>query len=307
MLLAGAIGEGDHDMARTAAVIDVGSNTVRLLVARCSASSLLPTHTERVRLGLAHEIEEDEAIGDANIAAAAEAVRDLCARARGCGAESVEVLVTAPGRQAQNGAELVEAIQRESGQRVRVLSAEEEARLAFAGAVAGAEPSARLVAVADLGGASTELAVGRPEAGPAWLRSIDLGALRLTARFLQAGQPDADQVDAARVAVAEAFAGTAPPLPGAALVVGGSARALGRVLGPILGRGELETAVSMLPLCPPDAIADRFGIGKRRAPLLLAAALILAEVQRRFAVPLLVVEGGIREGALLAQDEAAAA
>jgi exopolyphosphatase/pppGpp-phosphohydrolase len=51
----------------------------------------------------------------------------------------------------------------------------------------------------------------------------------------------------------------------------------------------------------------RFGVGKRRAPLLLAAALILTEVQRRLFVPLEVVPGGLREGALLATLDAAAA
>jgi hypothetical protein len=56
----------------------------------------------------------------------------------------------------------------------------------------------------------------------------------------------------------------------------------------------------MLPVCPHEALVRRFGVGRRRAALLLPAALILAEGQRRLLVPLLGGRGGVREGALLA-------
>ena len=264
------------------------------------------THTKRVKLDLGREIEEDGRISDQTVEAAAEAVGELCSDARGEDAESVEMIVTAPGRQAENGPELVEAIEHEVEHPVRQLSAEDEARFAFAGAVARAKPTAAVVAVVDLGGASTEIAVGRPEGEPAWLRSVDLGALRLHTRFLTDGAGE-DEVEAARAAVAEAFAGITPPLPGAALVVGGSARALAKVVGPELGAGELATAISVLPTCSQDQLVDRYGVGKSRAPLLLPAALILAEVQRRLVVPLRISEGGVREGALVLDEAEEAA
>src|SRR5205814_6561269 len=98
------------------------------------------------------------------------------------------------------------------------------------------------------------------------------------------------------------------PLPGAALAVGGSARALGRVVGRRLTKGELAAAASILPVCAPESLARRFGVGKQRAPLLLATALILSEVQQRLVVPLVVAGGGVREGALLlGRSEAEAA
>jgi exopolyphosphatase/guanosine-5'-triphosphate,3'-diphosphate pyrophosphatase len=294
-------------LSRTAAVIDVGSNTVRLLVARVGESELEEAHTERVQLGLGRELEAEGSLSAATVSATAEAVKQLCSGARARHAESVDVFVTAPGRQAENASDLVGALERAAGVRVRILSAEEEARLGFAGAVAVAAQTAPLVAVVDLGGASTEIAVGRPEAEPAWLRSVDLGALRLTERLLEEPHPSTEEVDAARAAVAEAFEGVVPPLPGAALAVGGCARALGRVLGSNLGAGELSAAVSLLPMWPPEAIAERFGVGKRRGPLLLAASIILAEVQSRLMVPLVVTDGGVREGALLAAQQAAAA
>jgi exopolyphosphatase / guanosine-5'-triphosphate,3'-diphosphate pyrophosphatase len=292
-------------MATKVAVVDVGSNTVRLVVAIADDAGVSATHTERVRLGLGRDLERHGRISRAKVAATAEVVGKLCARARAQGAHSLDVVVTAPGRQAENGAELAAAVQRAAGTRVRVLSADEEARLAFAGAVAASGACEGLVAVVDLGGGSTEIAVGDPEIGPSWVRSVDLGALRLTEAHLGEGRRD---VEAARAAVAEAFAGLVAPIPRVALVVGGSARALQRVVGPSLGSPELTAGSALLARCPADEVASRYGVGKRRATLLLAASLILEEVQRRLFVPLEVVEGGLREGALreALEDEAAA-
>jgi exopolyphosphatase/guanosine-5'-triphosphate,3'-diphosphate pyrophosphatase len=292
---------------QTSAVVDVGSNTVRLLVARCAPHALEELHTERVRLGLGREIERRGRLSRTSLAEAAEAVRVLCARARSLRTGSLQVLVTAPGRQAANGLELVKALERAAATCVRVLAPEEEARLAFIGARVPTLRRSGLLAVVDVGGASTEVAVGRHETEPAWLSSFDVGALRLATGMLATARPTRADVEAARAAVARAFAGVAAPLPAAALAVGGSARALGRVFGGTLRPGELSAAASLLPLCSPDEISRRFGVGKRRARLLLPAALILAEVQRRLAVPLLVADGGIREGALLAAEREAAA
>jgi exopolyphosphatase/guanosine-5'-triphosphate,3'-diphosphate pyrophosphatase len=291
-------------MARKLAVVDVGSNTVRLVVARARDSRLEPTHSEKVRLGLGREVEEEGALSEEAIAETATAVCELVATARGKGAEHVEILVTAPGRQAENGDQLAAAIEAAARLRVRVLSGDDEARLAFTGAVGAAPAGARVVAVVDLGGASTEIAIGMPDTGPSWLRSVDLGVVRLFHGLLDADEPD---LEAARAVVAEAFADVVPPLPQAALAVGGSARALRRVAGPRLGPGELAAATRLAATNTPGQLADEFGVGKRRAPLLLAAALILGEVQQRLLVPLEVVDGGLREGALLAALEDAAA
>lgn len=290
-----------------AAVVDVGSNTVRLLVARATEAGPATAHTERIRLDLGHEIEKRGRISDVKLAKAAKAVRTFCARGRAAGARSLEVIVTAPGRQAENGDQLVAALVHVAQVPVRVLSPDDEARLAFAGAVGGAQRPARVVAVVDLGGASTEIAIGRAETGPAWVRSVDLGALRLTSRFLDAARSERRDAEAARRAAREAFAGITPPLPSSALVVGGSARALRKVVGPHLGPHELAEAGRILEAHSPKQIKRRYGVGKRRARQLLAAALILGEVQRRLFVPLEVTDGGLREGVVLTAVERAAA
>ena len=193
------------------------------------------------------------------------------------------------------------------GARPRPLRAIEEATLSFHGAVAGARQSAWPVAVVDLGGASTEIAVGRPSAGPGWIRSVDLGALRLMTRLLPAEQPAAGLIDAARVAVAEAFASIEPPRAYEALAVGGCARALRKLVGRHSGPASWPAARALLATATHGEIVRDYGVDRRRAPLLLAAALILTDVQERLACRSQVVDGGLREGALLASRAALAA
>jgi exopolyphosphatase / guanosine-5'-triphosphate,3'-diphosphate pyrophosphatase len=289
------------------AVIDVGSNTIRLLVARRTRLGLEEVCSGRVRVGLGAEIELTGRISDVKLAAAVAAVRKLSADAAAQGVDRIDVLVTAPGRQSENGGDLVAALERATHAPVQQLSAGDEARLAYVGAIAAGSPTASLVAVCDLGGASTEIAVGEPMNDPSWARSFDLGALRLTTRLLPRERPPAAVIAAARRVVEDTFAPLVLPLPGEALVVGGSPRALRKLVGESLGPSELREAEELLITKPHAAIARRYRIDGKRVPLLLAATLILSQVQRRVAVPLRVVDGGVRDGALLASLDALAA
>jgi exopolyphosphatase/guanosine-5'-triphosphate,3'-diphosphate pyrophosphatase len=291
-----------------AAVVDVGSNTIRLLVARRKRDRLDVVRSERVRIGLGADVELLGQISELRLRTAAKAVRKLCALARNDGAVRIDVLVTSPGRQATNAEALVTALAQAAAGPVRVLSAEEEGLLAFAGALASRDEEAGLVAVCDLGGASTELVVGMPTGAATWLRSVDLGALRLTTRFALGERPTAAAVEAAKAEAARCFAGVTPPLPGAALAVGGSARALRKLIGSgALGRDELAHAIELLETTSFRKLARASGVELRRLRLLLGGAVILAEVQRRVVMPLEVVEAGLREATLLQQLDVLAA
>jgi exopolyphosphatase/guanosine-5'-triphosphate,3'-diphosphate pyrophosphatase len=278
-------------------VIDVGSNSTRLLVADAGAGPLVPLDTEKVRLALGEEIERFGDVSDVHVAAAAKAVRKLAATARRRGVVTLDVFLTAPGRQAANADELVSALSRASGVQTRVLSKEEEGTLAYRGAVLTTElelPSR--IAVCDVGGASTEVAVGSPADEPDWIESVDLGSVRLTTR---AGDAVAE--------AAEAFAALQPPRVEAALAVGGSARATRRLVGARLGEEELAEALRLTRTKSPRQIARGYGVDRARAEILPAGVALLGEVQRRLGVPLHVCDGGIREGAVLASLEALAA
>jgi exopolyphosphatase/guanosine-5'-triphosphate,3'-diphosphate pyrophosphatase len=273
-------------------VLDIGSNTIRLLVAAVEEGVVVPIDKARVRLSLGEEIERHGGVSETSIATAAKSVRKFCSIARRHHVDSLDVFLTAPGRQSDNAEELIASLRRAAEQPVRVLSTDEEGRLAYGGAVATAdiELPAR-IAVCDVGGASTEIAVGSPGHAPDWVASVDLGSVRLSAR--------ADDLEHARREAAAAFAELEPPRVELALAVGGSARAARRLVGSWLADAELTAALQLVETNMPRAIAKRFGIDRSRARILPAGVAILAQVHELLGVPLHVCDGGIREGAVL--------
>ena len=187
------------------------------------------------------------------------------------------------------------------GGSVRIVSPEEEGRLAYTGAVSRADVHDGVIAVCDVGGRhSDEIVVGMPLVGPAWVRSVNVGSLRLTLALLQGDPPPPGRIGAAREAIREAFASIRPPRPELALATGGSARAIARVVGGPYGEPELEQLVQSLASRPADSVrprssgSHRTGQGRcwparsccRRSPRLLGTTFTPAR-------------GGIREGAAL--------
>jgi exopolyphosphatase/guanosine-5'-triphosphate,3'-diphosphate pyrophosphatase len=274
-------------------VVDVGSNSVRLLVARRNVC-VEPLHEARAYLRLGDEIDRNGWISEAKLRETVECVRRYAREAIEHGAHQVDVVITAPGRLAQNADELVAALAQGAAARVRVLAAEEEALLAFAGALACAERLPESVAVCDSGGGSTELVVGTP-GSPQWVRSLDLGSLTVR-RLLPADPPGADAVAGARVFVRAKLEGVVAPLPMAAYATGGTARALRRMVGRTLEPERLEDAISRLTKCRAKEIARKHDLDPDRAWTLIGGALVLAEVQSRLGVPFEVARTGLREG-----------
>jgi exopolyphosphatase / guanosine-5'-triphosphate,3'-diphosphate pyrophosphatase len=282
------------------AVIDVGSNTIRLLVAQVRGGKVetLEERTAWVRLG--GDVATTGEISPLRLEAAVRAVSEFAADARKLGCMHVTTLVASPGRQAANGGELLRRLESAAQVPVRLLRRDDEARLAYDGAVSAADVGDETVAVCDVGGGSTQLAVGTPDLGPVWLRSLDIGSLRVTRQVFDRQPPGKKAFKEARRVVREHCDGLAFPLPKAALAVGGSARGLKRLLGTrTLGADELGEALKVLRKQPSDDLAAEHGIDPERARTLPAGAVILAEMQRRLAVPLVVGRGGVREGALL--------
>jgi exopolyphosphatase / guanosine-5'-triphosphate,3'-diphosphate pyrophosphatase len=297
----------ENEHAVKVGIVDVGSNTVRLLVARRQRGRLVALQEEREHLFLGEDVERDGWLSPARIDEAARCVAGYTRRARARGARAVEVIVTAPGRQSANGDELVRRLAAATAGPVRVLTADEEGRLAFAGATAAAEALPGTVAVCDVGGGSAEVVVGTVTGGPAWSRSLDIGAVRLTERFLVGDPPDRRALVAATVEVERHLEGFAPPLPQVALATGGTARALRKLVGSELEAGEFNAALRILGKRSSAKVAKTFGLHEHRARTLPAGAVILACLQARLGVPLEVSRAGLREGAALGLlDELAA-
>src|SRR5262245_49346828 len=213
------------------AVIDVGSNTARLLVAEQGRRGTERIGEAKAYLGLGAEIIRNGHVGPEKLAETADETRRFVALARELDAEEIDVFVTAPARQAANGDQLVATIARSTGHFVRVLSAREEGELAYEGALATTAVGNGPVAVCDVGGGSTEITVGDRKRGSFWSDSIDLGSLRLTATALHDDPPTADQLADAEALVASLLARVDPPAVETALAVGGSARSLAKLVG----------------------------------------------------------------------------
>jgi exopolyphosphatase/guanosine-5'-triphosphate,3'-diphosphate pyrophosphatase len=296
---------GHHHEAVPLGVVDVGSNTVRLLVTRRGR----PLLSERTMLRLGEDVERHGRIGDEKLTRTAAVVGAYVRDARAAGVGRIDVLITSPGRQAANGEELAAAIEAAAGCRARILSAVEEGRLGFVGALVAAEPPARRkVAVVDVGGGSAQVAVGTRRDGPQWIRSIDLGSQRLTSRLLTEDPPGRESLDAARVEVEQQLGSFEPPRPRTAYAIGGSARAVKRIVGATLSEADLAMALSLLAQTPEADLVRLFGIDAERTRTVAAGAVILAALQARLGAPLRVARGGLRDGALaeLAAERVAA-
>ncbi len=279
-------------------VIDVGSNTVRLLVASADDDTVAAIREERAYLGLGAELLVHGRVRRRKLDEVAKVTRTYAQIARKLGVRELEVVVTAPGRQGDPG-RLLERIGLATAAEVRVVSAEEEGRLAFAGAVSRTDPGDGVVGVCDVGGGSTEVVVGTRLIGPAWVRSVDVGSLRLTAATLHTDPPTRAEIELARDVVRDAFAAIQPPQPEVALATGGSARAVAKIVGREYGVEEIERVVPVLAAQPARDGAAQLGLRPERVRTLLAGALLLAEVSRLLRVRFSPTRGGIREGAAL--------
>jgi exopolyphosphatase/guanosine-5'-triphosphate,3'-diphosphate pyrophosphatase len=230
-------------------------------------------------------------------------------RARRAGVDELEILITSPGRQAANGHDLLDAIAVAARVPARILSASEEGRLAFAGALAGTSGLVRRrIAVVDVGGGSAQIAIGTRTAGPTWIRSLDIGSLRLTSRCLPGDPPGRAALEDARAEVERLLEDLEPPEPQAALAVGGTARSLRRLAGGRLGRDELELVIDLLATTTQRQLVERHDLPAHRARTIAAGAVIFASLAARLQAPLKVSRTGLREGALaeLAARRAAA-
>jgi exopolyphosphatase/guanosine-5'-triphosphate,3'-diphosphate pyrophosphatase len=291
------------------AIIDVGSNSVRLLVAEVDGD-VTQLRRERVYLRLGDDAYCLGRISQEKLEQASAVATSFSRIARELGADTLETIVTAPGRQSSNAQELVRTLASATRAPVVVLSAEDEGCLAWEGAIARLETPPEVVAVVDLGGGSCELAVGTPRLGPVWVRSFDAGALRVTRAFLEGDPPSEKGIERARAEIGRLVAADSkPPRPDLTLAVGGTARATSRIVGRRFDAKGLDELVERLAALRTTKAAAHFGITSARAETLLGGALVLAEVARLADTDFELGRGGLREGAALslARAEAAAA
>jgi exopolyphosphatase/guanosine-5'-triphosphate,3'-diphosphate pyrophosphatase len=170
------------------AVIDVGTNSIKLLVADLSGRVVRPVSEQSHQTRLGEGFFRDRRLKAGPIARTAEAVARFARTARTLGAESIRVVATSAAREALNGEELIAAITRASGLPVEVISGEQEADWAFQGVTTDPALAADPLLLLDVGGGSTEFILG--QGGHTDFReSFPLGTVRLLEQMPHSDPP----------------------------------------------------------------------------------------------------------------------
>lgn len=280
--------------------IDIGTNTIRVLVAEERDGVLTEVLQRRAFTRLGRGLAAGGEIPAARIAETAAIVAEQAALARRAGASSIRAVATAVIRTAANRDEFCAAVRREGGIEVRVLDGREEARLAFLGATRTlGRPLNGRVAVVDVGGGSSEIAIGTCEGGVEWWHSFNVGSGVLADRHFETDPPTGAQLRAVTEAVTRLLEEIAPPAVDTAVAVGGSAASLRRLVGEELDADSLARALKLLTSGPAADVALRFDLDVRRVRLMPAGLLALDAAARALGRPLLIGRGGLREGVLL--------
>jgi len=280
--------------------IDIGTNTTRVLVAEARPGGLTEVLQRRAFTRLGRGLAPGGTIPAARIAETAGVVAELHALAEQAGASSIRAVATAVIRRAANRDEFCDAIRSHGGVEVCVLDGQEEARLAFLGATRTlGRPLPGRVAVVDVGGGSTEIAVGTLAGGVEWATSFAFGSGFLADAYLGGDPPSADELSAVRTHAARALAGIAPGRVDIAIAVGGSAASLRRLVGEALDEQSLTRALRVLTSGPATDVAARFDLDAQRVRLMPAGLLALDAAADALGRPLQIGCGGLREGVLL--------
>ncbi|MEU7239760.1 Ppx/GppA phosphatase family protein [Streptomyces sparsogenes] len=297
-------------------VLDVGSNTVHLLVVDAHPGARpLPAHSHKAELRLAELLDDGGAIGSGGIDRLVAVVKDALQAAEDKGVEDVLPFATSAVREAANADKVLARVEEETGVRLRVLTGEDEARLTFLAARRWFGWSAGKLLVLDIGGGSLEIAYGLDEEPDAAV-SLPLGAGRLTAGWLPGDPPDPDAVRALRRHVRAEIArvvgdfsrhgtpdhvvATSKTFKQLARIAGAARSAEGLYVPRRLTRQALEQWVPKLAAMPVDKREELPGVSEGRAPQLLAGALVAEAAMDLFQVDELeICPWALREGVIL--------
>ena len=280
--------------------IDIGTNTTRVLVAEARDGGLREVLQRRAFTRLGRGLAPGGSIPAARIAETASVVAEQHALAEQVGARTIRAVATAVIRRAANRAEFCAAIREHGGVEVSVLEGEEEARLAFLGATRTlGRPLPGRVAVVDVGGGSTEIAVGTLAGGVEWSCSFPFGSGFLADAYLGSDPPTPAELAAVSAHAAQALEAIDPGPVDMAVAVGGSAASLRRLVGSELEAESLRRAMRVLTSGPAADVAFRFDLDVQRVRLMPAGLLALDAAAQALGKPLQIGRGGLREGVLI--------
>jgi exopolyphosphatase / guanosine-5'-triphosphate,3'-diphosphate pyrophosphatase len=298
------------------AVIDLGSNSTRLMVADVGDDGSIDEKVRDSRVTrLGRGVDLTGRLSDDGIEAVCGAVADFIATAHSLGPEHTVAIATSAVRDASNGDAFLAELRERFAISPRVIDGKTEARLTFAGATAGRADADKCILVIDIGGGSTELVAGCDREVEFWT-SLQTGVVRQTERHIRSDPPAPAELeklaDEVRGNVVEAISAGSPPHPDLGIAVAGTATSLaaiqlelvpydrGAVEGHRLTMEGTQRALARLASIP---MAERFrvpGLQPERAPTIVAGVVILIQVMRAFGLSeLQVSEHDILHGAAL--------
>lgn len=277
------------------AVIDIGSNSTRLLIADVDGGVSVRERQSRVtRLGRGVDLSGQ--LADEAIEAACAVIADYVEICREAGAERPAAIATSAVRDASNGSAFVAELRERFALGARVLDGEEEARLTYRGATAEQPPDTPTLVI-DIGGGSTEMIVGTG-AEVAFHDSLQAGVVRHTERHISGDPPTAVELEALAGDIRAQIAAALGDHPGAGassgIAVAGTPTSLSaielglepydpaRVHGHVLSLATVQHLLSQLSSAPLEQRAAIPGLHPDRAPTIIAGAVILIEAMRAF-------------------------
>lgn len=298
-------------------VIDVGSNTVHLLVIDAHPGAHpLPDYSHKVELRLAEQLTPEGTISEAGAERLARFVQDCTEVAESRGVSELLGFATSAIRDAGNTDEVLDLVRRTSGVQLQVLSGDNEARLTFLAARRWFGWSSGRLFLIDIGGGSLEFAAGIDEDADA-VASLPLGAGRLTRELAQHGDnPPEDVLKVLRKRIRSDIAAVHRPLvkvgsPHRVVGTSKTIRSLGRLCGAApssdgqhvprsLSRADLTEWVPRLAAMTPQDRSSLPGISQSRAPQMLAGAMVIEAAMELFDVDALdICPWALREGFIL--------
>ena len=283
--------------AMIGAAVDVGSNSVHLLVAKLTDGGLETLVDISEQLGLGDFVDDGGAIPEDSQRGLIYLLRQYRDVALAQGAEQVTFVGTEPLRRATNGRQVAELVERETGIPLQILDKEEEGKLAFVGVTRGAAGSQSMLIV-DIGGGSTQAVFYDPNTGIR-IEGLNVGSKRLSSEVVKHDPPTADEISRLRSRAAEEASSLPDAKPDRAVFVGGTATNIIRVRP--LAAAEFDALFATLTTVPAADLAQRYILRPRRALQLAAGAALAEAILHRYGLTAAEVsDASLRDGAIIA-------
>ncbi len=282
--------EGSHRVA----VIDVGTNSARLLVADVAGGKVSPVERRSRVTRLGRGVDLSGRLSAEAVEDACAAIGEYVAATEELGAEAIDAIATSAVRDAENGSAFVAELRERFALSARVLDGEEEARLTYLGATSEHAPTEPTLVV-DIGGGSTELIVGS-DSEISFHTSLQVGVVRHSERHIGSDPPTAVELEslAADVRSLIEAAGIGGVEAGAGIAVAGTPTSLAaiemelepydptRVHGHLLSLPSIQRMLSRLASTPLSERVEIPGLHPDRAATIVAGVVVLIETMRAF-------------------------